>query len=152
MLGKGTGLAHSVLNEVISNLKNQVQKLSKEQRSSMISDSSYAVWVIRHLQKDVFYILIKLLSRINFLNQLTQPFFVQNLSHDLTLFSRSNGTWVSELKLKELVGWPPTELTLEGRLLVRAGCCPDIPDAVWWLAGAPEAWLLILHSVNKQIV
>merc|ERR1719397_184907 len=51
VLGKGTGLAHSVLNEVISNL-----------------------------QKDVFYILIQLFSRINFLDQLTQPFLVQNLS------------------------------------------------------------------------
>ena len=67
-----------------------------------------------------------------------------------TLLSIFNGTWVSELKLTELVGWPPTELTLDGRLLVRAGCCPDIPDAVWWLAGVPEAWLLILHSGTSK--
>merc|ERR1719397_466872 len=51
VLGKGTGLAHGVLNEVISNL-----------------------------QQDVLYILVQLLSRINFLDQLTQPFLVQNLS------------------------------------------------------------------------
>ena len=94
MLGKGTGLAHGVLNEVISNLK-------KAKISERLGEIRL---LVHYLQKNVFYILIKLLSRINFLNQLTQPFFVQNLSHDLTLFSRSNGTWVSELKLKELVG------------------------------------------------
>ena len=71
VLGKGTGLAHGVLNEVISNLKNKRCKKSEIR------------FLIRHLQKDVFYILVQLLSRINFLDQLTQPFLVQNLLHDI---------------------------------------------------------------------
>ena len=78
VLGKGASLADSMLYEVISNLKRKHATTTKR-AEKLVSRT------VLYLKEDVFHILVQLLSRINFLYQLTQPFLVQNLSHGLRL-------------------------------------------------------------------